>query len=123
MNIAPEIIAAVLVALERRRASVRPGELPRPVPALVIARKFGIRVGGSDDSRKRGVRLVVDALRKGGAPILSNFNGYFIGNTPADFIRYQEFRRRSGLSHLSSASAVTRSTALDEARGQRLLFE
>ncbi len=112
----------IIAALERRRDAARAGVHPRPLPALVIARAFGVRAGGSDDSRKRGVRLLIDDLRSAGKPIVADFSGYWLAATAADHLVYQEFRRRMGLHHLVDASADAKSDAFADAAGQLALF-
>jgi len=112
------VCMAVLRALERRHSARRPGNAPRPIPALVLARKFAIRPGGTSDSRKRGVRLVVEQLRRQGHAVLASPAGYHLGADPGDFACYEQFRRRSGLSHLRGAADAMRSEAAADAHGQ-----
>jgi hypothetical protein len=111
-------IVAALEARRRRRA----GEPPRPVKALALARRFQVRVGSTDDSRKKGVRNLVRELRAEGVPIVSDLRGYWIAEQPTDHTTYREFLRRAGLSHLAEAARDSRSTAAADAAGQLALF-
>lgn len=113
-----DVDAAVLAALERRRDRARTGELPRPVRALALARWCGVRPNGSDDSRKRGVRLIIDRLRAAGCDVVSNFHGYRLATSSTDHAEYQQFRRRMGLAHLVDVSADRRSDGAAALAGQ-----
>jgi len=111
----------VMVALERRRVR-RTGESPRPLSAIHLARLAGIRPRGSIDSRKRGLRLVIEQLRSDGIAIAADLCGYWLAEEPCDFIRYENFLRRAGLGHLVAASAVRRCSARVDVSGQFRLF-
>lgn len=112
----------LLTVLKRRRDKARTGEKPRPARALSIARWLGVREHGSDDSRKRGVRLLVDELRKAGQPIVADFDGYRLAVTPEDLAAYRDFRHRSGLHDLVDASAAVKGPAAADLTGQLALF-
>ncbi|MBB6429188.1 hypothetical protein [Algisphaera agarilytica] len=94
----------------------------RKANALMLAKALKVRVNGSDDSRKKGVRILVRSMRDKGVPISSDFSGYWIAKVPEDFTRYQDMLRRMGLTHLASRSRSRRSSASKEAAGQRSLF-
>lgn len=117
-----EIKRRIVAALQRRRDRRRPGELPRPLPAIAIARAFGIRPRGSRDSRKRGVRLLVEQMRADGLPVLPSGGGYYLGTEPADYKAAAEFARRSGLSDLALAATIKHHPETAEASGQLGLF-
>lgn len=112
--------------LKRRRvrAGNEAGDDPprRPVKALAIARCLGLRIGGSDDSRKRGTRELIRAARALGHPIVSDLNGYWWAEVVADHEIYRRFRRRTGLQHLAAESQDKRSDAAAKAAGQMALF-
>jgi hypothetical protein len=114
--------ADLIAALMRRLHAAPPGQSPRRIRALTIARRFAIRPHGSADSRKRGVRLLVDVMRRAGVPILSDFGGYYLADTARDHVEYQQFRRRLGLGHLAAAAADRRSVAAGTAGGQLSLY-
>ncbi|MEL7088420.1 MAG: hypothetical protein AAGL98_08285 [Planctomycetota bacterium] len=109
---------SLLRLLETRRH--RPGH--RKVNALSLARALQIRVGSSDDSRKKGLRNLVRSARAKGVPISADLSGYWIARHPEDFAAYHNMLRRMGLTHLASRSRSRRSSAAREAAGQRALF-
>ena len=105
-----EVRRAIVAALQRRRDRRRPGELPRPISAMALARLFKVREGGSRDSRRRGVRLLIQALRdEDGVPVLSRGSGYYLGVDPADYEAAERFAKANGLGHLARAAAIRRS--------------
>jgi len=113
----------VLSALEKRRSARRTGDQPRKVSAIVLARAFGIRPDArTDDSRKRGVRNVIDAMRKQGHEICSDFKGYWLAVTPDDWATYHDFLNRQGLSRLALEARSKRSPAAAECTGQMAMF-
>jgi len=107
--------------LERRRHRRATGGIHK-VNALAIARALGIRLGGSDDSRKKGTRNLIHSMRSKGVPIVSDFHGYWIAFDPSDFTEYQNLLRRMGLTHLASRSRSKNSAAAKEAAGQMAMF-
>jgi len=114
---------AIVQALQRRRDQRRPGELPRVVPAIVLARRFEIRPRGSRDSRKRGVRLLIKELREQDqVPILMERRGYYLATDLADYQRAEEFARRSGLADLALGATIKRNPERSDAAGQLGLF-
>lgn len=108
--------------LMRRAARRQPGAPPRPIPSIAIARLFGIREHGSTDSRKRGVRTIIDVMRKDGIPVLSNFRGYYLAADAADHAEWRQFRHRMGLAHLAAESVDRHAPATLDADGQYGLF-
>lgn len=119
-----QIIAGILRELERRRRARAPEAPPRWWPAIEIARRFGIRERArTDDSRKRGVRLVMDKVAERRDDLIASFRGYALARDAADLSRYRDFRRRMGLAHLQDAGATARSGAADDATGQLRLDE
>lgn len=113
----------LVAALDRVRRRRRTGDLPRKVSAIALARFLSIRIGGSADSRKRGVRLLVRDLRAQGVPIAADLAGYWLAEESADHAAYQTFLRRRGLSHLAEAARDRRSPAAADASGQLALFD
>jgi len=113
-----DTLASIMDALQRRRDRRGPGEPPRPIPAMAIARRFDVRPNGSRDSKRRGVRKLIAELRADGLPVLSSDRGYYLGVTTEDFDQAEAFARKSGLSHLALAANVKRSTARADAEGQ-----
>jgi len=115
----------ILGELEARARRRRPCAPPYWLPAIEIARMCEIRPGGSNDSRKRGVREVMHQLMRKHAHIISSHlprGGYAIATEQSDLRNYQESRRRSGLSQLQVASLSKRSIAQDDADGQLSLL-
>jgi hypothetical protein len=108
-----------LIEALRRRTRRRTHQQPRPVPALALARWLGVRVGSSAESRKRGVRRIIDQARASGAGIVADFRGYWLAETAADHADYQQFRARMGLSHLAAASKDRRSVSASDCVGQQ----
>lgn len=126
MDVSPrpsdQVIRTVLACLERRRQRRRTGELPKPIPAMVIARWAGIRPMGSDDSKKRGVRNVIDEARRQGHTVLANFKGYYLPSEAADIARYRDFRKSMGLAHLVEVKAVPQRPEAIDIAGQMTFF-
>jgi hypothetical protein len=119
-----DLKARVLSGLEKRRDARRTGDRPRTVSALVLARAYGIRPHArTEDSRKRGVRTIINALRAAGEPICSNDRGYWIATEPSDWAEYNAWRQRQGLAHLAAASRSKRSPQAAEATGQMSMFD
>ncbi|MFW6060924.1 MAG: hypothetical protein ACODAQ_12155 [Phycisphaeraceae bacterium] len=117
-----EIKQQIVAALQRRRDARRPGELPRPVPAIVIAQRFGIRIGGSRDSRRRGARELIRALRKEGTPILPHGKGYYLASDLADYQAAEQYARRNGLQDLALAATIKHHPERADTAGQLGLF-
>lgn len=117
-----ELKRHIVAALQRRRDR-RPGEAPKPLPAIAIARCFGIRPRGGRDSRKRGVRILIRELREAdGYAILPCDGGYYLGQDLADYQRAEQFARRSGLSDLALGAAIRHHPEHADAQGQMGLF-
>ncbi len=112
----------VLHLLQRRRDARRTGEPPRRVKALVLARACRIRPGGSDDSRKRGLRNVIRALRDAGVEVASDLGGYWLPVDAHDLAEYQAFLRRQGLARLAAARRSKQSSMAAETGGQLIMF-
>ncbi|MEM7626535.1 MAG: hypothetical protein AAF333_13145 [Planctomycetota bacterium] len=113
-----ELEHALLQLLETRRH--RRGQ--KKSNALAIARALKVRVGSSDDSRKKGVRNLVRSARDKGVPISADLQGYWIARHPADLAAYHDMLRRMGLTHLASRSRSRNSPVAKEVAGQRALF-
>jgi len=113
-----------LIAVLNRRCRRRAGDDPRPVSALALARWLGIRPGGSDDSRKRGLRSLITYVRtERDVPIVSCNAGYYLAESVGDYDQYERFLARSGIQQLSHARQVGRSTHRAVAGGQMLMFD
>ena len=117
-----QLATRILSHLERRLARSQPGQRPRPIRAVAIARAFDIRPQGNRESRRRGVRLVIRDLREHGAPIVTDGDGYWLARDAVDHQAYRDFRRRNGLAHLAAAATDARSPATSDAHGQLGLF-
>lgn len=116
--------AELLAALERRRTNRLPDAPPRVISAHAIARHFKIRPLGTPDSRKRGVRLVIDYLRMAGHQVealTGSDGGYYLPSSAADTQAYADARRSGGLAHLAAAARAARHPAAADAQGQLLL--
>jgi hypothetical protein len=116
----------VLDALQRRRNARHTGDPPRRVKALVLARACGIRVGGSNESRKKGLRNVVRALREQGIEIASDLKdggGYWLPVDAHDHAQYRAFLRRQAMARLAEESRSKRSQATADAAGQFSMFD
>lgn len=109
-------LMVILAARHRRRG---PEGTPRPARAIAIARWLDIRPNGNRESRRRGVRQVVNYMRDElSLPVLTEGDGYYLGSEMADFIRAECFERRSGLQRLANASQLRSSAGADDAAGQ-----
>lgn len=113
---------AILEALERRRNARRVGELPRPIPAIALARRFGIAPSGSRETRRRAVRALIKSMRQDGAPILMSDRGYYLGCAPADYQAAEDFARKNGLRNLALGAAIRRHPETSDAAGQLRFF-
>lgn len=114
----------VLDALQKRRNARRTGDPPRKVKALVLAVAFEIRPHArTDDSRKKGVRNVIRALRTDGIEIASDLQGYWLAVDAGDHADYREFLHRQGLARLAAEGRSKRSPAAVEAGGQLAMFD
>jgi hypothetical protein len=116
------VIREVIAELEARARRRQPGQDPHWWPAVEIAERFGIRKGGSKDSRKRGVRLLMTQIGERRSDLIASFKGYAIATDAADLTAYQTFRHRMGLAHLAAEAQVKRSPALSDATGQYRMF-
>ncbi len=112
------ILRGIYEELDKRRRN-RPVDAP-PLwwPAIQIARRFEIRKGSSDDSRKKGVRLIMAEFAKRHDDFIASFNGYGLARDEADLKRYKQWLMQFGLKHVVHAHAVEHSQAMDDARGQ-----
>jgi hypothetical protein len=117
-----EAVKSGIVDLLDRRRRRRVGDAPRKISAIRLAQTFGVRKIGSPDSRKRGVRALVDELRTEGVPIASDLAGYWIAENPADHAAYRDFLHKQGLARLAAESADKHSPAAQDATGQLALF-
>lgn len=117
-----ELHRQVLGALTRRAEARRTGELPRPIRAMALAIRFGVRLDSGRDSRRRGVRLIIARLREQGHPIATDGDGYWLAITTADHAVHQDYLRRNGLHDLAAASRDKHSPAASDAAGQIPLF-
>jgi hypothetical protein len=116
------VIREVIAELEARARRRVPGDEPHWWPSTQIAERFGIRRGGSKDSRKRGVRLLMAQLAERRSDLVASFKGYALATDAADLAEYRGFRRRMGLTHLAAESAIRRSEALADTTGQYRMF-
>lgn len=115
--------ARLLLDLLQRRSDRRQvGGKPRWARTLAIARWLDVRPGGSPDSRKRGVRKLVEELRAAGVPVMSSFAGIALEREAEDHQANQDFRRRMGLRHMAAAGNDQHSQAAADASGQFGLF-
>ena len=115
----------VLDALQKRHNTRRTGDSPRRVKALVLARACGIRPHGSDDSRKKGLRNVIRALRQSGVQIASDLKaggGYWLPTDASDHAQYRDFLHRQGGARLATEARSKRSPAVAEDGGQLAMF-
>jgi hypothetical protein len=116
------VIREVIAELEARARRRQPGEDPHWWPAIEIAERFGIRAGGSKDSRKRGVRLLMAQLAERRSDLVASFKGYALATDAADLAEYRGFRHKMGLAHLAAESACRRSEAQSDTTGQYRMF-
>lgn len=112
----------LVLALESQRRRRRTGEFPRPISAARLAQLAGIRPGGNRESRRRGVRLAVEKLKKEGVPIAAGPAGYYIAETPEDHAAYRNFLHRHAIAELLTERAARRRSAAQEATGQLVMF-
>ncbi len=118
-----DLMVLILGALAKRRDARRTGDRPRRISALVLARAFGIRPHArTEDSRKRGVRTIINALREDDHPVCANDKGYWLATEPSDWIEYNTWRQRQGLAHLAAVSRSKRSPEAAQATGQMSMF-
>lgn len=118
-----KVSAGIIRELERRRSKRRPEAPPRWWRAIEIARRFRIREGSGDDSRKRGVRRIMTMIAEDRSDLIASFRGYALARDAADLRRHKDWLRRMGLHQLAHAHRVTRSAAYDDATGQLRLSE
>ena len=113
----------VLDALQNRRSARRTGDPPRKVKARVLAVAFGIRPHArTEDSRKKGLRNVVRALRADGIEIASDLTGYWLPVDAGDHADYREFLHRQAMARLAAEGRSRRSPGAAQATGQLAMF-
>lgn len=111
-------IRGVIELLERRRRARVPGQPPCWLPALAIAEALGIRAHGSDDSRKRGVRMLMTRVAEQHKDVIASYNGYALASNAGDLREYAEFLKHMGVKRLAHARDVTDSPVADDVAGQ-----
>ncbi len=117
-----ELKAEIVKALQSRRSRRRPGELPRPIPAAALARRFGIRPPRLAQLAPARRRHPHKAHRTDGVPVLSVGRGYYLGTEPEDYAAAEDFARRNGLSDLALAATFKHHPERADSRGQLGLF-
>ena len=91
-----------------------------PLAAIDIANHVGIRVGSDHESKRRGVRRIIDRLRDNGFRICADNEGYWLARDDAEWHAYQESRRRGARFEFVKIARMQR--AANEVRsGQSLL--
>src|SRR5437773_75075 len=78
------VIDSIICELGFRRRNRQPASEPTWWAAIDIARQFEIRPRGSDDSRKKGVRLIMAEIRKQREDLIACFHGYALAVDAAD---------------------------------------
>jgi hypothetical protein len=119
---APGMADALVDLLKRQRRRRGPDDPPRKLSAIRLAAALGVRPRGNVESRKRGVRIIVERARKAGTMISADAQGYWWPDYLSDHATYRRHRHRQAMTHLAAESADRRSPAAAASAGQLALF-
>jgi len=92
----------------------------RPIPAIKLANWVGVRVGSHDESKRKGVRNVIEQLRLQGWRICADGEGYWIARDDAEWHAYQEARKTQAKFTFARVSQMKK--AANEASSQQALL-
>ncbi len=91
-----------------------------PMTAIEIATQ--LRLGGTRETQRRHVRLIVDHLRNTGAWVVANLqDGYFLTNDAVQWAKYND-ERQIGMKQTFGVTHKRKKAALADRRDQGFLF-
>ena len=92
------------------------------MPISAIALADYAEIGGNREARRRGIRLLVRALRERGYPICANNDGYWLARHGGEWSDYTATRRAGAVFAFVDIRTADQAVS-DRASGQGALFE